>query len=130
MRGVMRTISRVIMVVVFLLLPVFMTGASLEVPGADCCAHNCCLVAQCAGHAGADELPEGWSTHHHERHAHDRILLLRDASLRDPRTVAPLPLLAQVPVVPVQELEDALVVTELVAQGPPPYGGFLCPQRC
>lgn len=130
MRGVMRTISRVIMVVVFLLLPVFMTGASLEVPGADCCAHNCCMVAQCAGHAGADELPEGWSAHHHERHAHDRILLLRDAGLRDARTVVPQLPVVQVAVGTIEVQGDERPLPEPIVTGPPLYGGFLLPQRC
>lgn len=130
MRGVMRAMSRIVMVAVFLLLPVFVTGASLEVPGVDCCPHHCCMSAQYAGHAGADELPEGWSDHHHERHAHDCILLLRDAGLRDARTVAPRSSVVQMPMVAVVEQGDESPLTEPAVMRPPLYGGFLLPQRC
>ena len=116
------------LVVVLLLLPVIMTGASLELPGAGCHAGNCCVVAAC--HAHEVEDAPAVHDHHHHRHAHERIQLLRDAGLRDSSpSVAAFDALPASPSLRFTSLEQAHCSPYLLA-APPPYRGYLIPQRC
>lgn len=117
------------LVVVFLLLPVIMSGASLELPGAGCHAGNCCVVAACHAHESAD-VPAAHD-HHHHRHAHERILLLSDAGMRDAApTVAVFFSRAEKPAMH----GDFSVMHKhwgiLLLAAPPPYLGYLVPKRC
>lgn len=117
--------------VVLMLLPVLMTGASLEVPGAGCNMQNCCLVAQCHGHVDCG-LPEGESigSHQHHQHSHDRILLLRDAGLRAPCLQLSAPVV-QVPRTLVYDLYRACSHLQLMGEcAVPPYLGHVSPLRC
>lgn len=119
------------LVVVLLLLPVLMTGASLEVPGARCNVQNCCLLAHChgCGEAAAEDA-QGVHGHHHHPHRHYKMLLLNDAGQRMNHE------LVSVPVVPVPAshcsgLEAPRLVCALLQYtGPPPYGGHVAPLRC
>lgn len=119
------------LVVVLLLLPVLMTGASLEVPGAGCSVQNCCVLANCHGHAEEiDAIGQHADGHHHHSHRHERILLLNDAGQRtDCRQVA-------IPAAGVPRLADVClsrttpVVLRPLVTGPPPYGGYALPLRC
>ena len=117
------------LVVVLLLLPVIMTGASLELPGAGCHAGNCCVVAACHAHEAEDEPAA--HDHHHHRHAHERILLLSDAGMRDAApTVAAFASLAEKAVMHCKFLEMAERCSLPLLAAPPPYRGYLIPQRC
>lgn len=119
------------LVVVLLLLPVFLTGASLEVPGVGCDAQNCCLMSNCHGHAECAPV-EGPQVHghRHHHHSHDRIYLLCDAGLRTGQMPLAAPLVAVpewfvrvLPLVHVQPLQPC-------GNAPPLYPGHVVPLRC
>ncbi len=116
--------------VVLLLLPVFMTGASLEVPGARCSVQNCCVMAHCHEHdsAGAGHACQMHDQHHH--HVHERILLLLDAGAKAPSVAAVA--VAQAPqafvFLPASVCDEVLM--EEAWRHPPPYPGYRQPQRC
>lgn len=116
--------------VVLLLLPVFMTGASLEVPGARCSVQNCCVMAHCHEHdsAGAGHACQMHDQHHH--HVHERILLLLDAGAKAPSVAAVA--VAQAPqafvYLPASVCDEVLM--EEAWRHPPPYPGYRHPQRC
>ena len=117
------------LVVVFLLLPVIMSGASLELPGAGCHAGNCCVVAACHAHEAEDEPAA--HDHHHHRHAHERILLLSDAGMRDAApTVAAFAAQTEKPVMYGKLLVEQVRCSLPLLAAPPPYLGYLVPQRC
>ena len=117
------------LVVVFLLLPVIMSGASLELPGAGCHAGNCCVVAACHAHEAEDEPAA--HDHHHHRHAHERIQLLSDAGMRDAApNVAAFSSQTEKP-----GMHCKLCVMQMhwdltLLAAPPPYPGYLVPKRC
>ena len=119
------------LVVVLLLLPVLMTGASLEVPGAGCSVQNCCVLANCHGHAEEiDAAGQQADGHHHHTHRHERILLLNDAGQRaDCRQVA-IPAAGVPRLAGVCQSRTTPVVLRPLVTGPPPYGGYEVPLRC
>lgn len=99
------------LVVVFLLLPVIMSGASLELPGAGCHAGNCCVVAAC--------------------HAHERIQLLSDAGMRDAApNVAAFSSQTEKPVMHCKLCVMQMHWDLTLLAAPPPYPGYLVPKRC
>ena len=117
------------LVVVFLLLPVIMSGAALELPGAGCHAGNCCVVAACHAH-GVEDAP-AVHDHHHHRHAHERILLLSDAGLRDTApTLVDFAALSETPTMYYNLLVKLERCSLALLAAPPPYPGYLVPQRC
>ena len=124
-----KTLSRMMLVVVLLLLPVFLTGASLEVPGVGCNALNCCALTHC--HAGDSHVHENCAMEHrHHHHSHERILLLVDAGLREcGHVVALLPSPVFVPAASVPsccgQAFELIVYPEV-----PPYAGHVAPLRC
>ena len=125
-----KTLSRMMLVVVLLLLPVFLTGASLEVPGVGCNALNCCALTHC--HAGDSHVRhENCAMEHcHHHHSHERILLLVDAGLREYGHVAAMP---PVPVfLPGASVPSCYGQTIELTVYPevPPYAGHIAPLRC
>lgn len=118
------------LVVVFLLLPVFLTGASLELPGAGCGTHHCCALVPCMGHAHVAEQGKK-AAHDHHHPAHERIMLLCDAGQRSDRGAlqATMPAQSSMTIGVVHRLWQALQMP-----GEPrvlfSYTGFLSPLRC
>ncbi len=125
-----KTLSRMMLVVVLLLLPVFLTGASLEVPGVGCNALNCCALTHC--HAGDSHVRhENCAMEHcHHHHSHERILLLVDAGLREYGHVAALlPVADFVPGTGVPACCKRAFVLAVYPEVPP-YAGHIAPLRC
>lgn len=120
------------LVVVLLLLPVFLTGASLEVPGAGCGTHNCCVLASCHGHHGCCDATDEAQLHgcHHHHHTHERIYLLSDAGLRSDSMNAVVSA-ACAPCGLIRMWPRAFEKTVLAYHtGAPPYRGHMAPLRC
>ena len=123
----MGAVSRIMLVVVMLLLPVFLTGASLEIPGEGCSRH-CCQQERCAPHAG-ESSESGAHTHHH--HRHDSISLLCDAGQRVGRVeiCSPWPVLSVV--APVDSTLLPRSILRYVEPGWLPLRfGYVSPLRC
>lgn len=122
--------SRIMLVVVLLLLlPVFVTGASLEVPGARCSVQNCCAMAHCGEH---EELGESHNCllHGHHHHYHERIQLLFDAGMKPASSAAVAVLNAPQPFVFHLEGSIAGEIQTDEAPRPCPYPGYRRPLRC
>lgn len=129
--SLVKFMSRILLVVVFLLLPVIMTGTSLEIPGANCDSHNCCMLARCSeSHRHMEQENPGGVEHHHHRHAHERILLLRDAGMRDAHVCVSTPVCRTSPPCVYTVLSRLIGAMEPCATGAPPYCGYLSPLRC
>lgn len=127
----MKSLSRILLVVVFLLLPVIMTGASLEVPGVNCGSHNCCMMARCCdSHGHLEQGNVAGLEHHHHRHAHERILLLRDAGMRDTNVCVSSAVSQSCLPGVFAVLSLRLLPMDSMATGAPPYCGYLSPLRC
>ncbi|MEE1264855.1 MAG: hypothetical protein UHH87_01055 [Akkermansia sp.] len=123
----MGVVSRIMQVVVMLLLPVFLAGASLEVPG-EGCAHHCCQLEHCAPHAG--ELPDA-GLHDHHHHRHGSISLLCDVGQRADRMeiCSPWPMFSVV--APVDStLQPRRILSCREPGRLPPRFGYVSPLRC
>lgn len=120
------------LVIVLLLLPVFLTGASLEVPGVRCEAYHCCACLPCHAHAICAGHQEGCllHDHRHQQHHHGRILLLHDAGLRVGGNLAVLPAAPLVPRSAGGAPRASVKAAALLWSGPPLYSGHLNPLRC
>ena len=123
----MGAVSRIMLVVVMLLLPVFLTGASLEIPGEGCSRH-CCQLEHCAPYAG-EPSESGAHTHHHHRHG--SISLLCDAGQRADRVeiCSPWPVFSVV-----APVDSTLQPRRILSCGEPgrlpPRFGYVSPLRC
>lgn len=124
-----KSMSRIMLVVVLLLLPVIVTGASLEVPGVRCSVQNCCAMAHCGEHeelgAAHDCLLHG---HHH--HHHERIQLLFDAGGKAPVAVVAGVVCEPPPFAFCSAFAWGNMPAVEAWLHPPLYPGYMHPQRC
>ena len=129
---VVRTLSRMLLVVaMLLLLPVMMAGATYGLPGAGGVSCSCCALHHCCGHewqAGPEH--DKCVEHGHRYHYHERMQLMRENARR-------------------ADISAPVVVEESASRGTPSvlvrcaprgitsvqglprmYGGYLRPHRC
>lgn len=126
-----RKLSRMMLVVVMLLLPVLMTGASLEVPGSGVHALNCCLPVCCNGHAShCAEPDECMLEHRHHHHCHECIRLLMDAGLRYQYSPVVVSGISRVDIPCPVRRGRCFLPRQLQLNTAPPYPGYLAPLRC
>ena len=130
-RAVVRTLSRLLLVVI-LLLPAMLTGTLLEVPGGGCVSHSCCRLVHCTPHAhGMHAGDTVCNEHHHPHHCYVRLQLLREDA---PRLHGPL----VASVFPAQPVNDSAVITAgqwlplfmLSRYIPPEHTIYLNSRRC
>lgn len=130
--GVVRTLSRMLLVVaMLLLLPVMMAGASYGLPGAGCVTYSCCTLHHCCAHERQGGLEHGkCAEHEHRHHYHERMQLMRENAHRSDIS-------APVAVVESEGWSIAPVIIRVVTRVvheplelPLLYGGYLRPLRC
>lgn len=128
----MRTVTRMLLVVaMFMLLPVMMSGALYGLPGADCVAHSCCGLHHCCAHETQTMHEQGrCAEHDHRHHQHERMQLMREDARR---AEAPAPAaVVESTCHATHELPHWVVPGASSETGnlPPLYGGYLRPRRC
>lgn len=129
---VVRTLTRILLLVVLILLPAMLTGPLLEVSGGGCASHSCCSLAHCRPHAHKESLTGDFCREHgHHHHCHVRLQLMREAEHRELDGKV-LPAVTQKTIKIFIAGAKALLpaVARVRGHKPPEYTGYLRPRRC
>jgi len=125
-------LSRTLLVVaMFLLLPVMMSGALYGLPGPWCAVHSCCALHHCCAHElqGMEGLGK-CAEHEHGCHFHERLQLMSEVARR--ADFCPPVAVAEPEAWSMNQVVSRVLsrVSLVPARVPSLYGGYLRPQRC